>query len=689
MSNGTTTTPIAGGFRWPWQTPPGEGFIAPWTPQESYIDPTTGQMVYQPAPSTPTAPTQPTGPNYGPYSDPGQIPPELLELYDWEPFDQSYVDENGKTAHITMYRLIPKAGMGEAEKRRIELAEAEFMAKYGTPEAGEEEGYPLPSGQAQTTWDDSGMEWFWNEYAGRYEQTGRYNQAYDMRLQQAQAQAGAPGTPEAMSEWQQGQLQLAQQQLAAEQSWKQQEYGLTQQQLAQEQQNYLAQMATQPKSWLEYAAASGTPPVVQPWMLPLMPQEYAGLEGLRAGQPIPGWPEQFAGTNVGAYGGGYAPETYQPYGGGQAAAPATGGTATGGLPAGYGGTAPTGYGGAIPTGYETSIPASRFSAYGTPAQGLVSGNLGTLSNYIAQGMSPYDAALQAYKDAVASGQDPEYAEYATEDALRLYWEQTGTKPTTSGLAGLQISSLGTRPEIAARYGEAIGNVESGQPLMGGLSSREKMSLIGDMVNAGWDRTLAERYVFGGAERYRPYKTIPETTTPTYTPTTPTYEPTPSPTTLAPKPYEPTRTTTPVPQLPEPGKPTTLAPKPYEPEKTYTYTPGRSWHEASSSNLPSGATWLARLEQLPTSGDTQTTAQTPEWMSQTSSSPTGSSSLPLSGMPTLVRPSRQYQARMGPTALQQYYSYAQGRTGITPEEMQWRLWNMAPPGGSYGGLRWTR
>lgn len=38
---------------------------------------------------------------------------------------------------------------------------------------------------------------------------------------------------------------------------------------------------------------------------------------------------------------------------------------------------------------------------------------------------------------------------------------------------------------------------------------------------------------------------------------------------------------------------------------------------------------------------------------------------------------------------QYLGYRQAGTGITPEEESWRLWSVAPPGGSYGGLKYAR
>lgn len=68
----------------------------------------------------------------------------------------------------------------------------------------------------------------------------------------------------------------------AQLAWSKEQWG---QQQAMEQKNYLSNLAAQPHSWLEYAAASGQAPVIQPWMLPLMPQDY----NISAGQTIPGW----------------------------------------------------------------------------------------------------------------------------------------------------------------------------------------------------------------------------------------------------------------------------------------------------------------------------------------------------------------------------------------------------------------
>lgn len=80
---------------------------------------------------------------------------------------------------------------------------------------------------------------------------------------------------------------------AQEYALAQQQLALKQQELDLQQQNYLAGLAANPTSWLEYAAASNQPPVIQPWMMPLMPQDYGIMS---AGETIPGWsPESMSG----------------------------------------------------------------------------------------------------------------------------------------------------------------------------------------------------------------------------------------------------------------------------------------------------------------------------------------------------------------------------------------------------------
>jgi hypothetical protein len=62
---------------------------------------------------------------------------------------------------------------------------------------------------------------------------------------------------------------------------------------------------------------------------------------------------------------------------------------------------------------------------------------------------------------------------------------------------------------------------------------------------------------------------------------------------------------------------------------------------------------------------------------------------MSNIPSLLNPSAQYLARMGPTAQQQYYGYQQAQQGATPAETQWRLWSMAPPGGQATQLSYAQ
>lgn len=102
------------------------------------------------------------------------------------------------------------------------------------------------------------------------------------------------GKASAQERYQQGQLGATQQQavLAQQQAQWQREYqqgqlGIQTQQIEQEKQARLAQLRANPASWLEYASLSGQNAVIQPWMLPLMPQQYRGQ--VTTGSPIPGY----------------------------------------------------------------------------------------------------------------------------------------------------------------------------------------------------------------------------------------------------------------------------------------------------------------------------------------------------------------------------------------------------------------
>lgn len=107
---------------------------------------------------------------------------------------------------------------------------------------------------------------------------------------------------------------------------------------------------------------------------------------------------------------------------------------------------------------------------------------------------------------------------------------------------------------------------------------------------------------------------------------------------------------------------------------------QSWLEYASlaNQQPAIQPWMLPLMPQEYAG-TVAGAPIPGWQS---GAPT------MAELPSLTNPSIQYQARMGPTALQQYYGYQQARTGANPQESQWRLWSQAPPGGSKG-LVWQR
>ena len=90
--------------------------------------------------------------------------------------------------------------------------------------------------------------------------------------------------------YQQAMIEYQNQMMSMQQRQFEQNYGLQQAQFEYqkeaERQSRLSQLRANPASWLEYASFAGETPGVQPWMLPLMPQEYSGLQ---AGASLPGW----------------------------------------------------------------------------------------------------------------------------------------------------------------------------------------------------------------------------------------------------------------------------------------------------------------------------------------------------------------------------------------------------------------
>ena len=107
---------------------------------------------------------------------------------------------------------------------------------------------------------------------------------------------------------------------------------------------------------------------------------------------------------------------------------------------------------------------------------------------------------------------------------------------------------------------------------------------------------------------------------------------------------------------------------------------RSWLEysAAAEETPAIQPWMLPLQ----SGDYEQ-----QWTA--GQAIPGYSAESMESMPELTTPSAQLYSRMGPTAQQQFLGYRQARTGIRPEEQEFRLWGSAPPAGRQGGLRYGR
>ncbi len=94
--------------------------------------------------------------------------------------------------------------------------------------------------------------------------------------------------------FQQRQFDVQQQQFQAQLGFQQQQAQLAAQQ---QQRQFQSQLAANPINWLQYAAYTGQPPVVQPWMVPLGAQN--DPQRLQAGQPLPGFqPQSFTGNQL-------------------------------------------------------------------------------------------------------------------------------------------------------------------------------------------------------------------------------------------------------------------------------------------------------------------------------------------------------------------------------------------------------
>jgi hypothetical protein len=243
----------SGGLKWPWQTPKGVGFIAPWTPQAQveYYNPITGQQQtsYIQAGGAPeqitagqeflsglTAPGQAAAMPEGWFASPYDIPPEIAQNPNYEiNYDPT----------MMAWRADPVYAEGDAGMTALE---EEYM-------------------RTQMEIDRRAQELQEQQFAWEREQAGQLSPWQEAQLDLAYRELEEANN-QSMSDYEQAMIQLYQQQQA-----------FTEQQAA-------AELAANPVNWLQYSALTGETPVVQPWMLPLMPQEY---QGLQIGEPIPGW----------------------------------------------------------------------------------------------------------------------------------------------------------------------------------------------------------------------------------------------------------------------------------------------------------------------------------------------------------------------------------------------------------------
>jgi len=406
--------------------------------------------------------------------------------------------------------------------------------------------------------------------------------------------SGTGGAP--ITQYQQAELDLAQQQLEYQQQQSAAQLAFQQQQAAQEaewrrqeqeqeQRNYLADLMANPASWLEYAAAAGTSPIVQPWMWGLLPEDLR--QGYEVGQPIPGW--QGVG---GGQGGGQAGMWG---GGGQQQVPSSGGAGQSTY------TSPGA--GWMQTGPQKSVQTGGLD-YGTNEKEgvtLLNAKYNELLNQMSEQAAGGAYMSPEWFNNISMQQKADLQDYATYQA-RLWYEQ--------------------------EYGEEFPVYPAAE--------------AGQAVPSG------------GIISY-------------------------SPATSSSAAAEPSATTQPAPVVEE-------APPIEEPPKRIT-------SKLNKMNVPSFARGgVVNRPTLAMVGENGPEAIIPISPSQNvpnqQSVPRNTAQQPntqagLWGLQQLTRPSRQYEARMGPTALAQYYGYEKARTGAPYEQTQWNLWSMAPPSGRQG------
>lgn len=682
--------------------------------------------------------------------------PEEREGYHWEWDGIGWVEMPDEA--LEPEGLAPGA-MTDWQRWQAEQAEREF--EWGQEQIGQPTEYTEYQ-QAQI-----GLQTYIAENQAQIDQA--YLALQQQEFEWEQQQAGV------LDPWQKEQLQLAYDQLNAEQNELNKQFQLAEQQqqyqqaygqeslelqqqglqfqqeqaamqAEQEYMRHLTHLAAQPISWLDYSMNANVTPLVQPFMMPLMSQEYQGLGGTQIGAPIPNWEsiKPYLSQSQ-LYG---APEEFTPiqpvgqlptFGGIESTYDPIEWTPPQELLGGQGGMmTPEGSGGFTPyTGGQQGLPPaySPVPVPGSPELSYVNRQIpppGASPSPIYRYETPEDL-----EGTIASLADVWGKSY--EDAEEYYYKNYYQKPIIStpeergaNMYDANIRAYARREmegqdmsekiaRLAETYGLELGEVRQaidereneawGMPLpmkRGGIVNKPTLAWIGEegpeaVVPLGGSRQSRTGYASARPDlnlsSLKDYQTRQEQWNV-------------GPTIYA-DPTDPMASGADVyaRYLANMGGGSGGAGG-YTPtwQETSQHMFGR-WNRPMPSggmNVPSNVTnindWMRTQLYGSPAGGGQVAPPSPTAPQRGSyvpprmprpdqlyggTSPTPEPYLPLGGLPQLTRPSQQYMARMGPTAMQQYYGYEQARTGASPQEQMWRLQQMAPPGGRYSGLTWLR
>ena len=324
------------------------------------------------------------------------------------------------------------------------------------------------------------------------------------------------------------------------------------------------------------------------------------------------------------------------------------------------------------------------------------------------GQTPVGQDWMLGKSAIGPQASPLIAGITRGEALPG-WTPPLQSTTGGGVSG-DVGTGGTgQPPIGAFPAPSAGAVSGGAMPGGfmapGLDQGQTTQLAGinQRIIAGGiltpeEEAIAKQWLTGSYQMYLAKRasapTVPAPVTPTAPPVT--AQPQPAPSGPGPVPVYPNQPPiSPSPSMGgEPQPPPATAPPP-------TYGTGGSGAVTidPTTGLPIG--WFANGGIYWGDRPAVVGEQGPELMTPTSYGGTQITPLnsnmgggtdtpvPKNNLLPSLTPSRQYQARMSPDELAQYYAYIQMQTGRTPQAEAWRLDQWAPGGGVNRGLSYAR